>query len=86
VEGLAHVRHFGTDPLWTRRGVAKTILSRCIEAAEVQGARSMECYSTLAAVGFYRSMGFANAGLIDVPLKPGLVLPSILMKRSGVLP
>jgi hypothetical protein len=54
--------------------------------AEAQGARSMECYSTLAAVGFYRSMGFAVTGQINVPLKPGLALPSILMKRSGVLP
>jgi GNAT superfamily N-acetyltransferase len=32
IEGLAHVRHFGTDPRWARRGVAKAILSRCIEA------------------------------------------------------
>jgi GNAT superfamily N-acetyltransferase len=83
VEGLAHIRHFGTDPRWARRGVARAILSRCIEAAEAQGARGMECYSTLAAVGFYRSMGFVVAGLIDVPLKPGLELPSMLMKRSG---
>lgn len=50
--GVAHVRHFATHPGSIRQGVARALLSRCIQDAEVHGARSMEAFSTLAAVSF----------------------------------
>lgn len=78
--GLAHARHFATDPRWTGRGVASAILSQCIRDAEPQGAQSMEAYSTLAAVGFYRAHGFIVVDSIDVPLAPGITLPAVLMR------
>lgn len=82
VRGLAHVRHFGTDPRWTGRGVAKAILSRCIRDAEAQGVQVMEAYSTLAAVVFYRALGFVIVSPIEVMLAPGIKLPSIHMRRG----
>lgn len=88
VDGLAHVRHFGTDPLWTRRGVAHAILSKCICDAEAHGVCTMEAYSTSVAVNFYRTLGFLVIDAVKVTLAPGVSLPSVLMRRrtatSGV--
>ena len=80
--GHAHVRHFGTDPNWIGRGVAREILSRCIREAAAKGAHVLESYSTLAAVGFYRALGFVAVGPIDVPMGPGLMFPSVQMTRK----
>lgn len=80
VQGLAHVRHFATDPNWVGCGIASAILSRCIRDAAALGTRSMEAYSTLAAVGFYRTHGFFVVASIDVPLAPGFGFPSTLMR------
>jgi GNAT superfamily N-acetyltransferase len=80
--GYAHVRHFGTDPNWVGRGVAREILLRCIREAADKGAHVLETYSTLAAVGFYRALGFAATGPIDVPMGPALVFPSVHMTRK----
>lgn len=82
VPGTAHVRHFATDPRWLGRGVAKAILQHCITEAGSRGASIMEAYSTLAAVEFYRALGFVVIGPIDVALAPGLLLPSLHMKRD----
>jgi GNAT superfamily N-acetyltransferase len=82
VPGTAHVRHFATDPNWVGRGVAKAILQRCVAVATGLSATTMEAYSTLAAVDFYRSLGFVAIRPIDVALAPGLLLPSLHMRRS----
>jgi predicted N-acetyltransferase YhbS len=37
VHGLAHVRHFATDPKWVGRGIASSILSRCVRDAAALG-------------------------------------------------
>lgn len=85
VHGQAHARHFATDPQWTGRGVASAILSRCIRDAAALGIRSMEAYSTLAAVGFYRAHGFIVVGSIDVPLAPRITLPATLMRLDTII-
>ena len=82
VAGLAHVRHFATLPSWTGLGVASAILSKCICEAKSQGAEAMEAYSTLAAVGFYQTLGFIIVSPIDVPLASGISLPSMLMRLN----
>lgn len=81
IDGLAHVRHFATEPRWIGRGVARAILTRCINDAEAAGARTMEAYSTLSAVNFYRASGFVTVATFEVNLAPGLNLPSVHMKR-----
>lgn len=81
--GTAHVRHFATDPRWTGRGIARMILSRCIRDAEARGVQEMEAYSTLTAVDFYRALGFFDIGPIEVTLAPGVIFPSIHMRRRA---
>jgi GNAT superfamily N-acetyltransferase len=79
--GMSHARHFGTTPAWTRQGVASAILTRCIRDSETRGARTMEAYSTLAATGFYKKLGFLIVNTIDLSLRPGITLPSVHMRR-----
>jgi GNAT superfamily N-acetyltransferase len=78
---LGHIRHFATHPDWTRRGFAKAIMARCLSDAAVAGIQHLECLSTIAAVDFYRSAGFAVIEPIDVAL-PGLKFPAIVMRRQ----
>jgi N-acetylglutamate synthase-like GNAT family acetyltransferase len=81
--GLGHVRHFAAHPSWTRRGIGRALLARCIEDAEADAVRALECYSTVGAERFYRSMEFETIGPIEIEMKPGLAFPSIHMKRTA---
>jgi len=78
-----HIRHFATDPAWTRRGVARALMDRCITDAEAVGATTLEAYATLVAEEFYRSAGFRTVAAIDVPIRPGVDLTSLRMIRSA---
>jgi N-acetylglutamate synthase-like GNAT family acetyltransferase len=79
VEGEAHIRHFATDPAWVRRGVGSYLLARCLSDARSFGLRRLHCCSTLNAERFYQASGFTTVGPIDVPLRPSLRFPGILM-------
>jgi N-acetylglutamate synthase-like GNAT family acetyltransferase len=82
IEGEAHIRHFATHPEWVRRGVASSLLSRCLRDAQVVGIRRLYCFSTLNAEGFYRASGFETIESIDVPMGPSLKFPGVLMRRE----
>lgn len=79
VNGLAHVRHFGTHPEWARRGVGRALFARCVEEARAEGVRRFECYSSLVAEEFYRALGFAAVERKDIELRSGIRLPGVLM-------
>jgi len=80
VEGLAHVRHFGTDPAWMRRGVGRALFALCaVEAAE-RGIGRFECYSSLVAEDFYRALGFRRVRTTDIQLSPGIMLGGVVME------
>ncbi len=76
--GLGHIRHFATHPDWTGRGIAKSLLDRCVVHAPAAGVRRLECYSSLNAEGFYAAFGFAAVRPMDVHMGT-LLFPSILM-------
>lgn len=82
VAGEAHIRHVGVHPAATKRGVGAALIVRCVEDARARGVTVLHCYSTLNAEGFYRASGFETVGPLDVPMGPGLVVPSILMRRA----
>ena len=79
--GVAHVRHFVTDPDQTRRGIGSAILTTCFEAASEAGFQGMACYSTRTAVPFYAANGFEAKGEVEIPLRPGIGFPAIAMVR-----
>ena len=78
--GIGHIRHFAIHPGWTRRGIGRALLDRCVEEARVQGVRNLECFSTLTAEAFYRAAGFVTVGPVDVPMSPTIALPSVHMR------
>jgi GNAT superfamily N-acetyltransferase len=46
VAGMGHIRHFATHPDWTRRGIGRALLSRCIGQAIEPGVGILECQSS----------------------------------------
>jgi predicted N-acetyltransferase YhbS len=79
--GLAHLRHFATHPDWARCGIGRAIYARCARDARRAGARRLECYASLNAERFYAALGFAAVHKIDIPMRPGLLVPSVVMRR-----
>lgn len=79
--GLAHIRHFATHPDWTGNGAARRVFERCETDARNAGLNAFECYSTLNAEGFYRSLGFQRLRPMTVTLGNAVQFPSIVMHR-----
>jgi GNAT superfamily N-acetyltransferase len=78
---LGHIRHFGTHPAWARRGIARSLLDRCIGEARAAGVKRLECYSTLGGEPFYRALGFTRVETMEVRMGEGALLPGIRMIR-----
>src|ERR1700760_3761098 len=78
----AHIRHFATHPDSLRQGIGAGILARCLRAAEQAGVRRLHCYSSLNGECFYRSAGFISKGLIDIPMRPGITFPVMMMIKD----
>ncbi|MBX2854846.1 MAG: GNAT family N-acetyltransferase [Rhodobacteraceae bacterium] len=81
-EGLGHIRHFATHPDYVGKGVGRAIYLACEALARSEGVTKFECYASLNAEGFYRSLGFELVERIDVPMGEGLVFPSLRMMRA----
>ena len=79
---LGHIRHVVCDDRALRRGIGRALMQRSFDTARASGVREMECWATRTAVTFYTAVGFAVAGMIDVPLAEGIVFPSIRMMRD----
>lgn len=80
--GVAHIRHFATHPDYLRLGLARRLITRCLEEAAAKGAGLIKCQSTLQAERFYASVGFRPVGQIDVEMGPGVMLPVMQMERT----
>ncbi|WP_425041184.1 GNAT family N-acetyltransferase [Primorskyibacter sp. S187A] len=78
--GVGHVRHVVTSHRHTRHGIGRALMSNVILHAKGCGMMKLDCLSTRTAVKFYEAMGFLQMGGIDVPLRPGITLPSIRME------
>jgi predicted N-acetyltransferase YhbS len=79
--GLAHLRHFATDPEWGGRGIGRMIYVQCEEKARAAGARELECHSTLNAERFYAAMGFQSVSTFEVTMGEGVPFPAVIMRR-----
>jgi N-acetylglutamate synthase-like GNAT family acetyltransferase len=81
-EGIGHIRHFGTHPEWTRRGIGRSIYRLCEADAREAGVRRFECYSSVNAENFYSSLGFERIAVVDLQLIPGVSLCAYRMCRE----
>jgi N-acetylglutamate synthase-like GNAT family acetyltransferase len=78
--GEAHIRHFAIHPEWTRRGIGRSLVARCIRDARSFGIHKLHCFSTLNAEPFYRASGFDTVEKIDVPMGSTITFPAVLVK------
>lgn len=80
--GVAHIRHFGTDPRYTGQGIGRAIFDRCQDDAKSAGISRFEVYSSLNAEGFYTALGFQQRHQFDLHMTPTVKIPSVLMDRA----
>lgn len=64
---------------WTRRGLGRAILVRCVEAARAEGFRSLVLMATLPGVPLYRAFGFREVIRTQLPLPDGSFLGGMSM-------
>jgi len=79
----AKIRAFFVHPEWARRGIGGMILEACEAAAGAAGIRRLEMGATLTGVPFYRSKGYVELELAEVPLGDGLTLPIMRMGKQS---
>jgi GNAT superfamily N-acetyltransferase len=78
----ARIRAMFVRADWTRRGLARAILQRSMDAAPAEGFGSVILSATLPGVPFYESLGFTVAEQAVDTLPDGVQVPSARMTRS----
>jgi N-acetylglutamate synthase-like GNAT family acetyltransferase len=78
---VGHLRHFGTHPDWTRRGIGRAIFWKCESAARSANVKAMEVCSSLNAAKFYAAIGFAIVKRITIGIGTNQ-FPSMLMRKN----
>jgi GNAT superfamily N-acetyltransferase len=78
--GVAHLRHFATDPAVARRGIGRAIFRECALHAEEAGMKAFQAYASLNAVAFYRGLGFIPIRRIELTLGPAVSLSAVVME------
>lgn len=76
---VAHIRHVATHPDHLRNGLAKAIMNHCFAQARAIGVTEFSCFSSLAAVPFYQSVGFIPGAQKTVSFAPDLPFPMVVM-------
>ncbi|MEO0977289.1 MAG: GNAT family N-acetyltransferase [Pseudomonadota bacterium] len=76
-----NIRHFGTDPDHTGKGIGRSLMARCVSDALNAGLAEFNCYSTLNGEAFYRACGFRSVEPFPITLPGGVVFPSVRMTR-----
>lgn len=79
--GVGHLRHFATLPEYLRKGMARAIYNVCHDEAVEMGIGVFECFSSVNAEDFYRSVGFATIETKAIPLPGNVAFPCIHMKK-----
>lgn len=76
----ARVRAMFVHGDWTRRGLAREILDRCVRDAQEAGFRDLVLMATLPGVPLYRAFGFRDAGATRIRLPNGVVIGGLSME------
>ncbi|QHQ33990.1 GNAT family N-acetyltransferase [Algicella marina] len=77
-----HIRHFATDPVHVRKGVAAAVMHRVLLDARAAGLTALECFSTRTAVAFYAAQGFEVEAGVELRLGNAVVFPAVRMSRA----
>lgn len=76
----ARVRAMFVHGTWTRRGLGRAILARCVDAAREEGFTSLVLMATLPGVPLYRAFGFREVDHTRIPLPDGTFLGGVSME------
>jgi GNAT superfamily N-acetyltransferase len=79
----AKIRAFFIHPAWARRGIGSRILEACEMAASAAGFARYEMGATLTGAKLFGAKGYVAVENIVVPLKNGLSLPVIRMRKES---
>ncbi|MDX1739005.1 MAG: GNAT family N-acetyltransferase [Alphaproteobacteria bacterium] len=77
--GPANIRHVATHPEFLGLGFARRIVEQCFADARAMQFQDMECLSSLNAVPFYESVGFATIENVEVSLPQDTTMKSVFM-------
>lgn len=78
---IGHVRHFAIHPNYTKQGIGRKIFENCQTQAQKNSISEFECYSSLNAENFYKSLGFKTISTTEIPLSPDVIFPCLFMKK-----
>ena len=78
--GLAHLRHFATEPALARKGIGRSIFDRCVLDATKRNVIRFQAFAGLNAEPFYHRLGFRRLQVVDIAMGPAIRLPSVLME------
>lgn len=74
-----NIRHFGTDPDHTGKGIGRALMEKCRQEAAAAGLEELNCYSTLNGESFYRACGFKTVEPFPITLPGNVTFPSVRM-------
>jgi N-acetylglutamate synthase-like GNAT family acetyltransferase len=77
----AKIRAFFIHPEWSRKGIAREILSRCESEASAYGFSSLELMATLPGLRFYEACGYAPVACDELELKDDVTLELVQMRK-----
>lgn len=78
----ARIRAFFVHPDWARRGIGRSILTRCESAIRDAGFRRAVLVATLTGEKLYAPFGYGVEERYEVPLRDGLTLPVVRMSKT----
>jgi GNAT superfamily N-acetyltransferase len=77
----ARIRAFFVHPDFARRGIGRSILFACEDAARAAGFTRLELVATLAGEPLYAKFGYSVIERYEAPLVDGLTLPVVRMGK-----
>ena len=81
IAGSAAIRAVYTRPDYARRGIGRAIMVRSEQAALAAGHRCLYLAASLAAVPFYRALGYRPLSICTIVLPDGTAVPMIPMAK-----
>jgi putative intracellular protease/amidase/GNAT superfamily N-acetyltransferase len=78
----AKIRAFFVHPEHARRGIGRALLARCEDEAQKAGFSTAEMMATLPGVRLYRALGYSPIERVAHPLRPGLSIEFMAMRKA----
>jgi N-acetylglutamate synthase-like GNAT family acetyltransferase len=78
----ARIRAFFVRPDCARRGIGRALLERCEAEARAHGFGAAELMATLPGQRLYRAFGYAGAERVEYPLRDGISIHFVPMRKE----